>query len=451
MKLSAAIITSCAVALARGQATGWGQCGGKGWTGATTCVSGFTCIYQNDWYSQCVPGSASTTMRTTTKTKSCTKTKTSTTSTPNPTSAPTSTSSAPASTATSINGYAKAVGTVFQINGKKTYFAGTNCYWCGFLSNNADIDLVMSHLAASGLKVLRVWGFNDVTSAQGSGSIWYQSLIPGQPPVINTGANGLQRLDYVVQSAQAHGISLIINFVNNWSDYGGIPAYAAYFKTSATEWYTNDAAQAQYKAYIAAVVSRYKTNTAVFAWELCNEARCSGCATSVITNWATSISKYIKSLDPNHMVTVGDEGFGLTVANDTSYPFTAGPGTWFTDLLAIPTIDFATIHLYPGSWGEVDSWGSSWISSHANVTAAAGKPLILEEYGATTHLNELAWQGTVLNTATAGSMYWQYGDTLSTGKTSDDGYAIYYGTDEYKTLVINHAAAMNAKAVPGGR
>ena len=34
--------------------------------------------------------------------------------------------------------------------------------------------------------------------------------------MINTGEYGLERLDYVVQSAEAHGISLIINFVNNW-------------------------------------------------------------------------------------------------------------------------------------------------------------------------------------------------------------------------------------------
>ncbi|KAF1964741.1 hypothetical protein BU23DRAFT_547168 [Bimuria novae-zelandiae CBS 107.79] len=31
----------------------YGQCGGKGYTGATSCVSGSTCKVQNDWYSQC--------------------------------------------------------------------------------------------------------------------------------------------------------------------------------------------------------------------------------------------------------------------------------------------------------------------------------------------------------------------------------------------------------------
>ncbi|KAF9047563.1 carbohydrate deacetylase, partial [Panaeolus papilionaceus] len=34
-----------------------GQCGGQGWSGPTTCVSGYTCTYSNPYYSQCVPGS----------------------------------------------------------------------------------------------------------------------------------------------------------------------------------------------------------------------------------------------------------------------------------------------------------------------------------------------------------------------------------------------------------
>lgn len=32
----------------------WGQCGGKGYTGATGCVSGTKCQKQNDYYSQCL-------------------------------------------------------------------------------------------------------------------------------------------------------------------------------------------------------------------------------------------------------------------------------------------------------------------------------------------------------------------------------------------------------------
>lgn len=105
-------------------------------------------------------------------------------------------------------------------------------------------------------------------------------------------------MDYVVSSAQAHGLKLIINFFNNvsslnphheiswltqrqlqWNDYGGKNAYVNAFGGNGSTWYTNTAAQTQYKTYIKAVVDRYKTSTAVFAWELGNEPRCDGCDT----------------------------------------------------------------------------------------------------------------------------------------------------------------------------
>jgi hypothetical protein len=55
-------------------------------------------------------------------------------------------------------------GLKFNIDGTTAYFAGTNSYWLAFLTNNADVDLVMSHLKSSGLKVLRVWGRNTPKS-----------------------------------------------------------------------------------------------------------------------------------------------------------------------------------------------------------------------------------------------------------------------------------------------
>ncbi|CAG7847796.1 Xyloglucanase {ECO:0000303/PubMed:15541296} Short=XG {ECO:0000303/PubMed:15541296}; AltName: Full=Cel74a {ECO:0000312/EMBL:AAP57752.1}; Flags: Precursor [Serendipita indica DSM 11827] len=32
----------------------WGQCGGLNYSGSTTCDAGLTCVYSNDWYSQCL-------------------------------------------------------------------------------------------------------------------------------------------------------------------------------------------------------------------------------------------------------------------------------------------------------------------------------------------------------------------------------------------------------------
>ncbi|KAG8916343.1 hypothetical protein FRC02_004023, partial [Tulasnella sp. 418] len=49
----------------------YGQCGGNNYTGETVCVSGAYCAYQNEWYSQCLPGTgggATTTVRPTSTT-----------------------------------------------------------------------------------------------------------------------------------------------------------------------------------------------------------------------------------------------------------------------------------------------------------------------------------------------------------------------------------------------
>ncbi|KAF9763686.1 hypothetical protein IL306_003021 [Fusarium sp. DS 682] len=51
------IVLALAPVAAFAQSPIWGQCGGNGWTGPTTCQSGLKCEKINDWYYQCVPGS----------------------------------------------------------------------------------------------------------------------------------------------------------------------------------------------------------------------------------------------------------------------------------------------------------------------------------------------------------------------------------------------------------
>ncbi|KAH8101865.1 endoglucanase [Cristinia sonorae] len=53
---SALLVSGCFLLSARAQSPAWGQCGGVGWSGATTCASGSACQAINDYYSQCVPG-----------------------------------------------------------------------------------------------------------------------------------------------------------------------------------------------------------------------------------------------------------------------------------------------------------------------------------------------------------------------------------------------------------
>ncbi|KAJ5313104.1 hypothetical protein N7508_003934 [Penicillium antarcticum] len=419
--------------LVSAQVAPYGQCGGSGYSGTTVCTTGWVCQYQNDWYSQCLASSSGGTTTTLT-----TKVSTTSTSTTKVTSTTTS--------STGGTGFPTTNGLKFEINGKTSYFAGSNSYWIGFLTNNADVDTVLDHMDESGLRILRVWGFNDVNTVPSSGTVYYQLLSDGRA-TINTGADGLQRLDYVVAAAEKRNVKLIINFVNNWSDYGGMAAYVTAFGGSQTTWYTNTAAQTAYRAYIKAVVSRYIDSPAVFAWELANEPRCNGCNPSVLYDWIVSTSAYIKSLDSKHMVAIGDEGFGLDAGSDGSYPYSYSEGLNFTMNLDIDTIDFGTFHLYPSSWGTSNDWGNGWITSHGAACAAAGKPCLFEEYGVTSDhcAIEAPWQATALSaTGVAADLYWQYGDTLSYGKSPDDGNTFYYGTSDFTCLVTDHMVAIGS-------
>ncbi|KAI6591715.1 hypothetical protein MCOR12_007936 [Pyricularia oryzae] len=345
-------------------------------------------------------------------------------------------------------GFATTNGTRFTIDGETQYLVGTNAYWLPFLTNNADVDLALDQMAASGIKILRTWGFNDVTSIPTDpNTVWFQYL-SASGSIINEGPNGLQRLDYIVAGAEKRGLKLIIPFVNNWQDYGGVPAYEAAFGRGSSTWFKHEPAQAQYQAYVKAVVSRYAASPAIFSWQLANEPRCFLCSTDDIFNWATKTSELVKSLDPNHLVSIGDEGQGLT--GDVWTPYWLVFGTDFWRNLQIKTIDFGTFHMYPTTWGAPVSFAYNWIKSHGSKCVDAGKPCYMEEYGVPPSKGhcevESQWQKWALETkGIAGDGFWQMGTRLSTGLTHDDTFTIYHDTDEWTCLVTDHVArAKNA-------
>ncbi|KAL8710905.1 MAG: hypothetical protein Q9225_007202 [Loekoesia sp. 1 TL-2023] len=344
---------------------------------------------------------------------------------------------------------------LFKINGRTQYFAGTNTWWLGHLFNNDDVDTALSQIAATGYKVTRVWGFGTTNDASASTDVYYQILnSTGQYFNYNT-KNGIARLDYAIAAAEQYGIKIILPLLNNWDDLGGINTYTNVYGGTHQDFYTNAAAQAAYKKYIKFIVQRYKFSTAIFSWELCNEPRCSGCDSSVITKWASDISAYIKSLDKKHLVSLGDEGWLTSTSsylpnNDGSYAYSGYEGVDFEKNLAIPTLDYGTVHLYANQWGYNYSWGNTWITQHNTIGKNAGKPVLLEEYAVPDGEDRVGimgeWQDTILSkTSIAGDMMWQFGTQFSSGVNPFDNYAVYYGSSDLQTLGNGHAKAMTAK------
>lgn len=356
-------------------------------------------------------------------------------------------------------GFVETSGTSFTLDGSPFTVVGSNSYWVGLQGlSTADIDQSFADIAATGATVVRTWGFNEVTSANG---IYYQSW-DGATPTVNTGATGLEAFDAVVASANAAGLKLIVALTNNWADYGGLDVYVNQIIGSGSAhdlFYTDADVISAFKNYINTFVSRYADEPTILAWELANEPRCKGstgttsgtCTTATITEWASDISAYIKSIDSNHLVGLGDEGFFNDPTNP-SYPYQGAEGIDFDANLAIDTLDFGTFHAYPIPWGvtadEAEAWGTQWIADHAASQEAAGKPVIIEEFGVDVEDQVTvytAWLDEVVSSGLAGDLIWQAGSYLSVGATWDDGYAVYPDDPVY-TLLTEHAAELKAQS-----
>ncbi|WEK54903.1 MAG: cellulose binding domain-containing protein [Candidatus Cohnella colombiensis] len=346
-------------------------------------------------------------------------------------------------------GFVTASGGKFMLNGSSFYFAGTNNYYMHYKSQ-LMVDDIYSSMVSMNLKVLRLWGFLDGNTQVG---------VDMQPSPGVYSESGFVKMDYAIYKAGQLGIKLVIPFVNNWDDFGGMNQYVKWFNAGSHDaFYTNAQVKQAYKNYINYMLNRtntyngikYKDDPAIMTWELANEPRAQSDRTgNTLVNWASEMSTYIKSLDANHLVAVGDEGF-YNKSGNSDYPYGGGEGVDWLRLIALPNIDYGTYHLYPSGWGETSQWGNQWITDHINDGARAGKPVVLEEYGiadqSTRDSVYQSWLGIVNQLGGAGSQFW-----ILTGKEDNgqlypdyDGFRIVYPSAT-ATLISNHAQVMNAK------
>ena len=136
-------------------------------------------------------------------------------------------------------------------------FVGTNAYWLPYLNSDDDIRNTLANMSKTGITVVRAWGFNGANNEQlpfrtyslltfgqldvytipdssiyprlikdgntaDSGS-WLQLIKDGNTTV-NTGPNGIQRLDKVIKFAKEHNIFVYFSLTNNWFPTVNAPA-----------------------------------------------------------------------------------------------------------------------------------------------------------------------------------------------------------------------------------
>jgi mannan endo-1,4-beta-mannosidase len=168
----------------------------------------------------------------------------------------------------------------------------------------------------------------------------------------------------------------------------------------------------------------------------------------MISSWIETISSYIKGIDSEHMVTVGDEGWFTTAQGyGDSYPYSGSIGIDWDTNLKVSSIDYGT---YPESWGESDDWGNTWITQHSDQAKSVGKPVVLEEFGTTdtsTRYNTVnGWLNSAYSGGYGGMQYWQFVSKLPSGYQSpDDGNGISTTESTY-SVIKSMASMMNASS-----
>jgi mannan endo-1,4-beta-mannosidase len=174
------------------------------------------------------------------------------------------------------------------------------------------------------------------------------------------------------------------------------------------------------------------------------------------------MSSFVKSLDPNHMVAVGDEGFLSEGRNNWAYETPYGVDS--ASLTGLAHVDFGTYHLYPDHWAQGHLFGNDWIEDHIALSRRVGKPVVLEEYGI--HVRRLQetsgpvvhgwprrqvaylnWNNLVLERGGQASMFWILSGIESPGKPYPDydHFTVYDGDESYQ-LLASYAQRMPAEA-----
>lgn len=372
--------------------------------------------------------------------------------------------------------FVRRAGTHFMAGDQRFYFLGSSCYYLAYWAADTTTnpatgqtyrdaaDAWMVRCRDLGFNVVRIWAFNDGgdrRALQTAPGVYREEALIGY--------------DYVLHRCGQLGLRVVLTLVNNWDDYGGMRWYATNSVPGAfhSSFYTNAQCRAWYRNHAATLAGRtntfngrvYREDPAIFAWQLANEPRWDGFPKDndkvdesgvTIRNWIRDMSDYIKTVDTNHMVSTGEEGW---TANQ---PW---EGTRWELNNVVSNVDYTVIHCWPDWWTWM--WGfepglytnaMAWVQSHLATAAQIGKPMVLSEYGkekpldgsAGRHAYYQGWFDAIYTSAAsngpaAGLHFWMM---EAEGSDHDDRFSLAWNDSATLALLAGHAAAMNSLIAP---
>ncbi|MBK5292303.1 MAG: cellulase family glycosylhydrolase [Acidobacteriia bacterium] len=294
------------------------------------------------------------------------------------------------------NEFVRRVGSTLMLGNRPFRFNGNNTYYLQAEIAYGRIHTVeetLDKMADLGMPVTRANAHNDHPPEKDPAAI---QTAPG----VFVEAS-LVALDQSIEEARKRNIRMILKLTNNWDAYGGIRRYVAWQlgrNPGASEYslfYTDETIRQWFRNYIRMILERrntvtgnlYKDEPTILAWELGNELRNpTPGASSALVAWMEEMARFIKSVDSNHLVADGGEGFdddpGLYAGLSNRYAVSGGEGCSYHRMVEIPAIDMASYHLYAATWGLNDTSDVKiWIQRHEEIARAANKVAYFGEYG----------------------------------------------------------------------
>ena len=264
-------------------------------------------------------------------------------------------------------GFIQRQGAQLTLNGQPYRFTGLNIYnansngsCAADMQSGSALDDAFANMG-SGVTVIRAWFFQSFATTNGQRD-W-------------------TAFDHTLSVAAAHGIRVIPVFANQWPDCEPASGYKdeTWYQTGYTQ--PDPSGTVSYRDFVAEVVARYANDPTVAFWQLMNEPQvttdstsgiCSANAEQRLESFATDVSGLVKSIDNNHLVSLGSIGSGQCgLANDD-----------YRQIHAIPTIDLCEFHDYdPTAPIPGDQWNGMQV--RFDQCAQLNKPLFVGELGTT--------------------------------------------------------------------
>lgn len=298
----------------------------------------------------------------------------------------------------------------FERDGKPYFFMGTN-FWQGMnlgatnsSGNRPLLVRELDRMKDAGITQLRILALSE-----GPGSEPYRispavQNVPGQ-----LDENLLAGLDFLLSEMKKRDMTAVVCLSNFWPWSGGFAQWVSWtegssipyppphpggswsvFQDYSSKFYTLPKAISAQQESVKRIVSRintitnqaYVNDSTILSWELANEPR-GGAHRKEFLEWVASSANLIKSIDRNHLVTIGSEG-------DTLTPEVAGND--FIEDHSIAGIDYATIHVWVENWGvyapndlltfqTAFNTMNNYLKVHVAKSSVFKKPVVLEEFG----------------------------------------------------------------------